>query len=129
MYQYLCIFAQFDMLTHRNTCQSSVKHRKLSDKNCQSLELLKFFYGMVYQTLSIRLGIQLRQRYSQIKDEGQTFFLNIFNLAWPSDPRGPGTYLRFVQSPLMIDLWMEECPILMIFSSFWWKWRWSPSQD
>ena len=57
------------------------------------------------------------------------FFFNIFGLAWPWDPRGPGTNSRFVQSPLMIDLWMEECPTLMIFSYFWWKWRWSPSQD
>ena len=36
----------------------------------------------------------------------------------PRNPRGPGTYSRIVQSPLMIDLWMEECPILMIFSYF-----------
>ena len=81
------------------------------------------------QTLSIWLGIQFRQRYTQIKDRRPQFFLNIFGLAWPWDPRGPGTYSKFVQSPLMIDLWMEECQILMIFSYFSWKWRWSPSQD
>ena len=56
-------------------------------------------------------------------------FLNIFGLAWPWDPRGPWTYYKFVQSSLMIDLWMEECPILMIFSYFSWKWWWSPAQD
>ena len=55
--------------------------------------------------------------------------LNIFGLAWPWDPRGPWTYSRFVQSPRMIDLCMEDCPILMIFSYFSWKWRWRPSQD
>ena len=52
-------------------------------------------------------------------------FLNIFG--W--DPRGPGTYSKFVQSPLMIVLWMEECQILVIFSYFSWKWRWIPAQD
>ena len=45
-------------------------------------------------------------------------FFEYFGLALPGDPMGPGTYSRFVQSPLMIDLWMEECPILMIFSYF-----------
>ena len=84
---------------------------------------------LIYQTLSIQLGMQFRQRYSQIKDWRPNTFLNIFGLAWPWDPRGPGTYSRFVQSPLMIDLWMEECQIWMIFSYFLWKWRWSPSQD
>ena len=55
--------------------------------------------------------------------------LLISGLAWLWDPRGPGTYSRFVQSPLMIELWMEECPSLTIFSNFSWKWRWSPYQD
>ena len=81
------------------------------------------------QTLSIWLGIQFRQRNGQIKDKKPNFFFYIFGLAWPWDPRGPGTYSKFVESPLMIDLWMEECQILMIFSYFSWKWRWSPAQD
>ena len=50
----------------------------------------------IYQTLSIWLGIQFRQRYSLIKDWRPTFFLNIFGLSWPWDRRGPGTYSRFV---------------------------------
>ena len=58
------------------------------------------------QTLSIWLGIQFRQRYSLIKVWMPIFCVNIFGLAWPWDRRGPGTYSRFVQSPLMIDLCM-----------------------
>ena len=50
-----------------------------------------------------------------------------FFLAW-NDTKTQ-TYSRFVQSSLMIDLWMEECPILMIFSYFSCKWRLSPAQD
>ena len=110
-----------DRRTYRQT--DILTYRKLWKKHTLTLSL-----PYLYQTLSIWLGIQFRQRYSQIKDWRPSTFLNIFGLAWPWDPRGPGTYSRFVQSPLMIDLWMEECPILMIFSYFWRKWRWSPSQ-
>ena len=84
---------------------------------------------MFIQTLSILLGIQFRQRYRQIKDRRPIIFLNIFVLAWPWDPRGPGTYSKFVQSPLMIELWNEECQSLMIFPYFSWKYRRSPAQD
>ena len=45
-------------------------------------------------------------------------FLKYFWLGMTLRPGGPGTYFKFVQSPLMIDLWMEECRILMIFSYF-----------
>ena len=61
------------------------------------------------QTLRICIQVQFSQRYGQIKDRRPKFFLNIFGLAWPWDPRGPGTYSKFVQNPLMIDLWIEEC--------------------
>ena len=38
-----------------------------------------------------------------IKRQKAIFFLNISGLAWQWDPRGSGTYSKFVQSPLMID--------------------------
>ena len=50
---------------------------------------------LINQTLSIWLWIQFRQRCSQIKDWRPNTFLNIFGLAWPWDPRDPGTYSRF----------------------------------
>ena len=56
-------------------------------------------------------------------------FLNIFGSAWPWDLRGPGPYSNFLQSPLMIDLWMEEGQILMIFPYFSWKCRRSSTQE
>ena len=83
----------------------------------------------IYHTLSIWLQTQFSQRYRQIKDRKPNIFLNIFGSAWPWDPRGPGTYSKFLQSPLMIDLWMEECQILMIFPYFSWKCRRSSAQD
>ena len=73
------------------------------------------FCVSLYQTLRICIQVQFSQRYGQIKDRRPNFFLYIFGLAWPWDPRGPGTYFKFVQNPLMIDLWMEECQFLMIF--------------
>ena len=54
---------------------------------------------------------------------------NMFGLAWPWDPRGPGIYSKFVLSPLMIDLWMEVCHILMICPYFSWKSRRSSAKD
>ena len=100
--------------------------------HCISVQLpctLQYVLYSIHQTLSIWLGIQFRQRYGQIKDRRPNIFLNIFGLAWPWDPRGPETYSKFVQNPLIIDLWMEECQILMIFSYFSWKWRRSLAQD
>ena len=38
-------------------------------------------------------------------------------------------FFESFQSPLLIDLWMEECQILMIFSYFSWKWKLIPAQD
>ena len=55
--------------------------------------------------------------------------MNIFGLAGPWDPSVLDTNSKFVESPLLIDWWMEECKILMIFSYFLWKWRWIPAQD
>ena len=73
-----------------------------------------WFTTSIYQTLRICIQVQFSQRYGQIKDRRPNLFLNIFGLAWPWDPRGPGTYSKFVQNTLMIDLWMEdlkwECP-------------------
>ena len=79
-------------------------------------------FVLIYQTLNILLGIQFRQRYIQIKD-WRTNILLYFWLGMTLRLRGPGIYSRFVQSPLVIDLWMKECQILMIFSYFSWKWR------
>ena len=55
--------------------------------------------------------------------------MNIFGLPWPWDLRGPGTYSKLVQSPLLIDLMIDECQILMIFSFFSWKCRRSSAWD
>ena len=45
------------------------------------------------------------------------------------DPSGLVTYSKFVKSPLMIDLWMEDCQIFIIFPYFSWKCRRGPAQD
>ena len=63
----------------------------------------------LYQTLIIWLGIKFRQHKGQIKDRKPKQNWNIFGLAQPWDPRGQGTYSKFCQSPLMIDLWKESC--------------------
>ena len=60
--------------------------------------------------------------------KGKHFF-KIFGSARPWDQRGQGTYSKFLQSPLIIHLWMEECQILMIFPYFSEKCRRSSAQD
>ena len=55
--------------------------------------------------------------------------VNIFVFSGPWHQRLPETCSLFAQTPLLIDLWIKECQILMIFYYFSWKlWR-SPSQD
>ena len=63
------------------------------------------------------------------KRQRAKIFINILGSAWPWDPRGPGPYSNFLQCPLMIDLWMEEGQILMIFPYFSWKCRRSSTQE
>ena len=91
-------------------------------KRCQNQKTIESPEYLVRNPVQAALQSNKRLKAKHLKKK-------TFGLAWPWDRRGPGTYPRFVQSPLMIDLWMEECPILMIFSYFLWKWRWSPSQD
>ena len=55
--------------------------------------------------------------------------VNIFCLAGPWDLSVPVTYQKLFESPLLIDLEVEQCQILIIFSYFSWKCRWSPAQD
>ena len=43
-------------------------------------------------------------------------------------PRLPEFFSLFAQIPLLIDLWIKECKILMKFYYFSWKWRRSPYQ-
>ena len=51
----------------------------------------------------------------------------IFGLAGPRDPSVPDTNSKLVESPLLTDLWVEECKILMIFLYL--SLKWSPAQD
>ena len=41
--------------------------------------------------------------------------------AGPCDPCFSETYSKFVKGLLLVDLWMENCQILMIFSYFFMK--------
>ena len=43
--------------------------------------ILELHEGNIYQTLSILLGIQFRQRYGQMKDRKTKLLMNIFGLA------------------------------------------------
>ena len=62
----------------------------------------------IHQPLSIWLGIQFRQHNGQKNTESKTFFFLYFWLGMTFlDPRGPGMYSKFLQSPLMIDFNMN----------------------
>ena len=88
-----------------------------------------------YQTLKNKSSSEIswillfRQRYTHKKERKQQKNVNIFGFSGPWHPRLPETCSLFAQSPLLIDLWIKECQILMIFYYFSWKWRRSPSQD
>ena len=75
-----CIPPWFVYKDDPNICQ----HKLTPNLTTGSLNIWYFFNKIefkVYQTLSIWLGIQFRQRYGQIKDRRSNIFLNIFGLA------------------------------------------------
>ena len=55
--------------------------------------------------------------------------MNIFGLPGSPYPGLSGTYPKSIHSQLLIDLWMEDFQIWMIFSFFSWKCWESPDQD
>ena len=63
---------------------------------------------MISNPIQSALRLCLRRQKAKLNWE-------FFGLAGPGDPRLPGTYSKLVQSPLLIDLWMEDCQILIIF--------------
>ena len=72
----------------------------------------------IYQTQSIRLGTQFTQHY----DHG-----DFFPFFWPSRilitvaNSITVTYFKSIRSLFLIDIWIKNCQILMIFSYFLWE--------
>ena len=103
--------------------------------NSQQTKFIGLFLNIKYVTLKQKLWLNqlcisnseylvrdpVQAALPSNKKQNAKFFLNTFGSALPWDPRGPGSYSKFLQSPLMIDLWMEEYQILMKFTYFTWK--------
>ena len=117
-YTFFCIFLLLDIFSIF----------PISDK-VASLLLYANYLREVYpfQTVLFR-GDFLQAR----KPEGCLPLLNkkgdIFGWVGPWFLSVPETFYKFPEGRLLIDLRMEECQILNIFSYFSWKFRWSPAQ-